>query len=243
MPAGATLNQDTGKFSWSPSNTQTGTHTLTFKINDLKGGLDQDTIVITVTTSTTPVNDDETEVSRLEQKYNDYEEEYDDLEEDYFEAKREDDDKELDRLQDKLDDLVEDLDELKEDIGDLQSTITDNSLIDRLEDLEQDTKELKNDVKDLIEKIDDYDDNSQTSYRGYTYSAPEPSYTTEKSIKSTTAQKEITVNTVPSVTAAVTAPVAKNNWEKNRLYIWLAAGTVILIAMIIFLIKLILLKK
>jgi hypothetical protein len=48
-PAGATIGRRTGKFSWTPTTAQAGTHTITVRVTDQGGAQDFETIKITVT--------------------------------------------------------------------------------------------------------------------------------------------------------------------------------------------------
>lgn len=48
LPQGATFNTTSGAFSWTPSITQIGNHSLTFTARDGKGGMDSETMIITV---------------------------------------------------------------------------------------------------------------------------------------------------------------------------------------------------
>ena len=47
-PSGASIHQDTGVFSWTPSESQDGTHTITVRVEDDNGGSDSETITVTV---------------------------------------------------------------------------------------------------------------------------------------------------------------------------------------------------
>ena len=47
-PSGASIHQDTGVFSWTPSESQDGTHTITVRVEDGNGGSDSETITVTV---------------------------------------------------------------------------------------------------------------------------------------------------------------------------------------------------
>jgi hypothetical protein len=53
LPTGATLNQNSGQFSWIPTFSQSGTYSITFSVSDGKGGTDSETITITVNDVTT----------------------------------------------------------------------------------------------------------------------------------------------------------------------------------------------
>lgn len=48
LPSGATLNSSTGAFSWTPTYSQSGTHSVTFSVSDGNGGTDSEAITITV---------------------------------------------------------------------------------------------------------------------------------------------------------------------------------------------------
>ncbi|MFN7137994.1 MAG: putative Ig domain-containing protein, partial [Limisphaerales bacterium] len=48
-PAGASIGYRNGKFSWTPTTAQVGTHTFTVRVTDALGGVDTETITVTVT--------------------------------------------------------------------------------------------------------------------------------------------------------------------------------------------------
>ncbi|MFN7138617.1 MAG: putative Ig domain-containing protein, partial [Limisphaerales bacterium] len=48
-PSGATIGYRTGKFSWTPTTAQVGTHTFTVRVTDALGGVDNQTVTVTVT--------------------------------------------------------------------------------------------------------------------------------------------------------------------------------------------------
>jgi hypothetical protein len=56
LPAGATFNPQTRLFSWTPTYSQSGTYNVTFEVSDGRGGVDSETVTITVTnTNRAPV--------------------------------------------------------------------------------------------------------------------------------------------------------------------------------------------
>ena len=50
-PTGASINQNTGAFSWTPTASQVGTHTITFQVEDGAGATDSEAVTVTVTES------------------------------------------------------------------------------------------------------------------------------------------------------------------------------------------------
>jgi PKD repeat protein len=48
LPTGATLDEETGEFSWTPASNQTGTHEVTFSVSDGMGGSVSEQITIRV---------------------------------------------------------------------------------------------------------------------------------------------------------------------------------------------------
>jgi hypothetical protein len=78
LPQGATFNSTTGVFKWTPSIGQAGTYTLVFTTSDQKGGMDTETITITVTPKsdeTKPKEPNDTPTSAIQDlrdKVNDY---------------------------------------------------------------------------------------------------------------------------------------------------------------------------
>ena len=51
-PTGASINQNTGAFSWTPTAGQVGTHTVTVQVEDGAGATDSEGVPVTVTTQT-----------------------------------------------------------------------------------------------------------------------------------------------------------------------------------------------
>ena len=47
-PSGASIHQDTGVFSWTPSESQDGTHTIAVRVDDGNGGSDSEDVEVTV---------------------------------------------------------------------------------------------------------------------------------------------------------------------------------------------------
>ena len=47
-PTGASINQNTGAFSWTPSESQDGMHTITIRVEDGNGGSDSEAVTVTV---------------------------------------------------------------------------------------------------------------------------------------------------------------------------------------------------
>ena len=55
-PSGASIHQDTGAFSWTPSESQDGTHTITVQVEDGAGATDSEAVTVTVSeVNITPV--------------------------------------------------------------------------------------------------------------------------------------------------------------------------------------------
>ena len=50
-PTGASINQNTGAFSWTPTASQVGTHTVTVQVEDGAGATDSEAVAVTVTES------------------------------------------------------------------------------------------------------------------------------------------------------------------------------------------------
>ena len=50
-PTGASINQNTGSFSWTPTASQVGTHTITFQVEDGAGATDSEAVTVTVSES------------------------------------------------------------------------------------------------------------------------------------------------------------------------------------------------
>ena len=50
-PPGASIHQDTGVFSWTPTTSQAGEHTVAFQVQDSSGATDSEDVTVTVSDS------------------------------------------------------------------------------------------------------------------------------------------------------------------------------------------------
>ena len=226
LPTGASFDTTAKKFTWTPTYTQSGEYTVTFKVTDSKATVSE-AVKITVTDASA----NEASYNALKKRYDDYENKYDDLEEDLEEARDDKDKDDIDDAEDDLDDLKDDLDDLDDDIDTLQKKVTDTTLDKKLNDLEDDVKDLIKDIKSLLNK-------KSSSSSSSTVSSYTPSTT---STKKTTTPPSVVVNNLktPALTGATTVGSGMS-WSDIRLVVWIVGGIAILLAVIIFLIKLLL---
>ncbi len=229
LPTGATFDKTTKKFTWTPSYTQATTYTVVFKVTDGKETVEQK-----VTIKVTESSANEASYDALKKKYDNYVDEYDDYEEDLEDAKDDKDKDDIKDAKDDLDDLKDDLDDLDDDIDTLQKKVTDSSLKKKLNDLEDDVKDLIDDIKYLLK-----DSSSSSSSSTSTVSSYTPTKTTSTG---TTTTPGVVVNNLktPALTGATTTTTTGTSWDDIRLVVWVVAGIIILLAVIIFLIKLLL---
>jgi hypothetical protein len=184
---------------------------------------------------TDPVEDDKTpqeQYDEMESEYESYEDDFDYLEKKYKRALRLNDDDDIEKYDDKLDDLDEDLKDLEGNIGDLIDELEnedniDEDLVKELEDLEEEVEELRDDI-DVV--LDGEEDNSQDTV----YSPPQQ-------------RPSNPVNPVvtPILLPELSTPEVQsaNTWEDVRSVAWLAAGIIVLVAIVLFLIGALIVKK
>lgn len=180
----------------------------------------------------------------LEDKFNDYENDFDDLKDDYNDAVDDDDESDIKDAEDDLDDLDKDLKTLRSDVIDLLNEVEDNDednddLIDDLEDLKSDIEDLRDDIDTFLNGEDTTDNTNDVDYYGGN-TASQPSTTSGSSNSGT-----IVIETLPGLSNTPTGNVivgktATTTWDGIRNIVWIAAGIVILLAIILFLLAVLL---
>lgn len=181
--------------------------------------------------------------------YKDLRSEFYDLEDDFFHYRSEyraglleqDSDRQnlnayrLQNLDDELDDLSDDVRDLKEEVEDCASK----------EDLLDDLRDLKNDINDVRDEITEVlaEGKSMATAKAaineYGWKGTVPAPTPTAAAK----QSDVVVSTLnvgPSqptsaVTATVTVDQAASSWDESRQTVWLVAGVIVLLAVVIFL--------
>ena len=177
-------------------------------------------------------------------KYIDYENDFEDFEDDYVYYKNkyndaidEDDEDDLDKYEDKLKDLKDDLKDLDDDIENLiddEESLSDKSesLLDDLDDLENDVEKLREKVIDLL----DGDSNDVTSAIASTYTS---NYVAPEAKEESVVVEKLDLS---SLNVGVQPEPVSNNqgWDDVRYLVWLIAGIVVLVAIVLFFLALLL---
>jgi hypothetical protein len=172
-------------------------------------------------------------------QYNDLKDEYEAFEDDYQYNKKkynnaveDNDEDDIEKYQDRLEELDDDLKDLDDDVESLIDDIESEDNVD--ENLVDDLDELEDDVENLREKIDNVlnDDDTNT---GYVY---ESTYVPPKS---TSSEPAVVVEQLDfsNLNPANSEPV-NSAWDNMRYLVWLIAGIVVLIAVLLFFLALLL---
>ncbi len=190
---------------------------------------------------TTPVSNDAWVIkyNDLNTKFNTYDNDYDDFKDKYKEAKDDDDTSDIKKYKNKLEDLDDDLQNLEDDVDDLINDVEDANDNDEYDDLLNDLDELKDDVSELREDID-------VLLNGKKATTSTDSQMSFSLPSAAPAQPKVVIEpltfTAPAITgAAVTEPVS-TSWDELRYLIWMAAGIIVLIAVIWFFVALLMRK-
>jgi hypothetical protein len=191
---------------------------------------------------TTPVSNDAWVIkyNDLNTKFNDYDNDYDDYSDKYKEAKDDDDTSDIKKYKNKLEDLDDDLQNLEDDVDDLINDVEDVNDNDKYDDLLNDLDELNDDVSGLRDDID-------VLLNGKKATVSTDSQTSFSLPSAAPAQPNVVIEpltfTAPAITgaAAVTAPTT-TSWNELRYLIWMAAGIIVLIAVIWFFVALLMRK-
>ncbi|MBU0460405.1 MAG: thrombospondin type 3 repeat-containing protein [Nanoarchaeota archaeon] len=168
----------------------------------------------------------------LEDDFNDFEDDFEDFKDDYQDAERDDDENDLEDAEDDLDKLDDDLKDLKNTVDDLLDEVEDNDadndeLIDDLEDLKDDIDELRDDIDKFLNGDDDDGFNTFSDYV--------PSTT----LPASTPTGNVVFDQFDFPANVDNAQVGWT-WDKTRMVIWIVAGIIILLAIVMFLIALLL---
>ncbi len=257
LPAGATFqdnNDGTATFDWTPTVEQLGEHQVTVSASD---GQLSDSITVSITVVRTAAgqgnesppgaadpnpevnppednNDNTPELSPEEQEYQNLRDQFEELEDDFIAAKRkyeravaEHNDAERQRQEDSLDNTDEDLVNLDEDVDALHDDVDDNDALENQDELLNDLEDLKEDIDDLREQISSLLEGPESAA---------PSISPRTITAASTSVPQIRIEPLafpPEPTPAV--ETSGNSWEKIRSMVWIGAGSIILLAIIIFL--------
>ncbi len=191
---------------------------------------------------TTPVSNDPLVIkyNDLLNKFNGYDNDYDDFKDKYKEAKDDDDTSDIKKYKNKLEDLDDDLQNLEDDVDDLIDDVEDANDNDEYDDLLDDLDELKDDVSGLRDDIDVLLNGKKATIS----TDPQTSFSLPSAAP---AQPNIVIEpltfTAPAITGAATVEQpASTSWDELRYLIWMAAGIIVLIAVIWFLVALLMRK-
>jgi predicted nucleic acid-binding Zn-ribbon protein len=192
--------------------------------------------------STTEPESFESRFKVMEDKFqDDYEDEFSTLRRKYERAVEEDDNSDIKRYENKLEDLEDDLKSLDDDLENLEDDVKDaeDTSNEDFDDLLDDIENLMEDIKDLRDNIDDV-------LSGKSISASSASQPTQNFVvppQNNDFTGAVTIEPLdlqlPSTTSNV--PEVNSGWSNVRNVAWIAAGIVVLLAIIIFLIAVLIL--
>ena len=197
---------------------------------------DADLIGNVCDTGDNPVDDPVT----YKTQYNDLKDEYEAFEDDYQYNKKkynnaveDDDTSDIKKYKNKLEELSDDLDDLDNEVEDLIDDVESEDDVD--ENLVDNLDELEDDIEGLIEKIDELL-NGKDSNTGYVY---ESTYVPPKSTSPKEPAVVIEQLDFSNLNQANQEPV-QSSWDNVRYLVWLIAGIVVLIAVLLFFLALLL---
>ncbi|MBI2662059.1 Ig-like domain-containing protein [Candidatus Woesearchaeota archaeon] len=224
-----TATFDNKVFSWTPTASEAGIYTVTFKVADGKGGEAKEAVKITVSANT-PL----TKLQEAQQKFNNYQDKFESYKDDYLSYKKNYDNavknndysdvkkytQELNGLDDEVKDLINDLKDLKDEAD----SLTDGDVLyDDVKDLQKDAEMLQTKIKKIFDGEQVKESTSQASMT----SNVKPSI--EKQVE---VQK---LSTMPGEGVAREDVQDVNNSNDLRAKALLIGGIVILMAVIVFL--------
>jgi hypothetical protein len=236
--------------TWTPAEGDDDEYTVTITVEDDTLESDFETFTITVTGF---LEDEEITMNELEDTLRDLENDFDDFDRDFCREYRRDDTSDMNDIENDVEDLLDqDLDDLQDDIDTLDDDIDDANYDDDLEDdLIRDLDNLQDDLDDLVIDVenwlDDSDDQrctSSSTLSGPSASSFVPSTTTSSTPTASTTgsddtEPSVTVTTItPPQTTGVTLATEETrftSWDNMRTLVWLVAGTVVGLALLVFL--------
>ncbi|MFA6461318.1 MAG: hypothetical protein WCV90_03555 [Candidatus Woesearchaeota archaeon] len=170
--------------------------------------------------------------NNLRDQYHDYMDNYIDYRHDYLQAQEESDSYSQMRAENRLGDLRNDFDDLKDDAEDLLDSVDHN------DSLYDDVRDLRSDAVDAIRRIDTLlEDNSRQYYQNYqtaqVVAAPEPKVKVEP----------LNVIIMPAKQEVTPVQVKESNSLPDLSVVWLIAGIIVALAVILFLIGIILKRR
>ena len=233
----------TGRFTWTPNASQSRVYDVIFIASTGEGELvetDLETARITVTQPAAVPS-----LSPEEQEYNDLVAEFNDLDDEYSLNKRryeravdDDDERDIDDYAEKLEDVDDDLADLEDDTEDLLNDVEDSNLSNRRE-LADDIEDVQDDIERVRDRIDtllNEEDNTAAGTVVNTYTPPAPR------VEPQPARTRVVIGTLdfPGGNVPNTMEQPQDNGRDTLKMVWIGAGIVVLIAVIVFLVALML---
>lgn len=226
-----------GTFTWVTNVSQVGTYDIIFGASaDGEQTLETARIMVTAAATTPSLSPEEQEYSRLVAEFNDLEDDYSLNKRRYERAMDDDDERDIDDYAEKLEDVDDDLADLEDDTKDLLNDVEDSNLTNRRE-LADDVENLQDDIERVRDRIDTLlngadEEDAGTFVNSYTSPAPR--------VESQPKRTRVVIGTLDFAGGNVpnTMEESTENWPETRKMIWIGAGIVVLIAVIIFLITL-----
>ncbi len=231
----------TGTFTWTPNASQVRTYDVIFSARTGEGESQETTletarITVTAPAATPTLSPEEQEYNHLVVEFNDLEDDYSLNKRRYQRAVDEDDERDIDNYAEKLEDIDDDLADLEDDAEDLLDEVEDSTLANRRE-LADDIEDLQDDIERVRDRIDDilHDEKIITGTR--------TTLTVDQVPPVVQPQPERTRVIVGSLDFAGgnvpnTVEEPTDNWPETRKLVWVGAGIVVLIAVIVFLVAL-----
>ncbi len=246
----------TGTFSWTPTLEDMGVYEISFGVTDQPMDVQPLTwnwtsTMITVhdvnpdsagDDNTTNTTETQPPLSAQEQEYGALQAEFDSLEDDYSLYKRryeravdEDDEQDIDEYEENLEDVDNELADLEEEVENLIEDVEDSDLDNRLELLDN-LEELMDDISTVRERIDDLFNWDEPQDSGVSMN----NYNPLPQVQPEPRQEGTRVVVQPLDYAGSNAADTPDDWQETRKMVWIGAGIVVLIAVIVFLVALML---
>ena len=241
LPIGATFDATKQTFTWTPTNTQTGSYTVSFKVIDGKSGEAKVSAVITVSaTGQLPIvlTPQEQTFQDLKNQFDVYEEDFSEYEDNYVKAVKKSETSNINKYKKKLKNLDDDLKSLDDKLDNL---LTEVEKLPGMSGLESDIEDKIDDIKSVRQDIKDVLDGKQkTSSSSNTLSTNQVTGAT----KPVSQEKEVVVEKLPTLPGSVSTftsePAEVEPTTSFGMMALLIGGVIVLIAVIVFLLALLL---
>jgi len=241
LPIGATFDATKQTFTWTPTNTQTGSYTVSFKVIDGKSGEAKVSAVITVSaTGQLPIvlTPQEQTFQDLKNQFDVYEEDFSEYEDNYVKAVKKSETSNINKYKKKLKKLDDDLKSLDDKLDNLLTEVEKlpgmSGLESDIEDKIDDIKSLRQDIKDVLDGKQKTSGNSSTLSTNQVTGATKP----------VSSEKEVVVEKLPTLPGSVSTftsePAEVEPTTSFGMMALLIGGVIVLIAVIVFLLALLL---